>query len=291
MDGVLLWTGWYLPSSIELRPQRYDHGDGTRHHPGEGERDRSSRDHRGAARACSPPAAPTCSTWSRWWCATGSSSGCWSGVPGGREVLKELLLFGWEQKLHLDFELLADPVPPQPKAARRGDGARRRPLGGGTPRGCRVDRAAGGNIERIDCLARYPVVCYEMLVSRRRTRPVACRSGRGLWPTRRRCGRATRGLARRAKRLVVLDVDSTLVQDEVIELIAEEAGVAAEVADITARRWRGRSTSKQHCGGGWSCSPDCPWRPSRRSQPRSGSPRGLAPSFAPPSVWVTRWPR
>jgi phosphoserine phosphatase len=46
-------------------------------------------------------------------------------------------------------------------------------------------------------------------------------------------------LERRAKRLVVLDVDSTLIQDEVIELLAEEAGCREEVADITRRAMAG----------------------------------------------------
>lgn len=40
-------------------------------------------------------------------------------------------------------------------------------------------------------------------------------------------------------RLVVLDVDSTLIENEVIELIAEEAGTRELVADITERAMRG----------------------------------------------------
>jgi phosphoserine phosphatase len=40
-------------------------------------------------------------------------------------------------------------------------------------------------------------------------------------------------------RLVILDVDSTLIQDEVIELLAEEAGARTEVAAITKRSMRG----------------------------------------------------
>ena len=47
------------------------------------------------------------------------------------------------------------------------------------------------------------------------------------------------GLERRAKRLVVMDVDSTLIVDEVIELLADEAGCEAEVAAITARAMAG----------------------------------------------------
>ena len=44
---------------------------------------------------------------------------------------------------------------------------------------------------------------------------------------------------RRASVLVVLDADSTLLQDEVIELLAEEAGSRTEVAEITERAMRG----------------------------------------------------
>lgn len=42
-----------------------------------------------------------------------------------------------------------------------------------------------------------------------------------------------------ARFLVVLDVDSTLIEDEVIELVADYAGVTAEVADVTERAMRG----------------------------------------------------
>ncbi|MBY0441613.1 MAG: HAD-IB family phosphatase, partial [Mycobacteriaceae bacterium] len=46
-------------------------------------------------------------------------------------------------------------------------------------------------------------------------------------------------LERRAKRLIVFDVDSTLVQGEVIEMLAAHAGAAAEVAAITEAAMRG----------------------------------------------------
>lgn len=44
---------------------------------------------------------------------------------------------------------------------------------------------------------------------------------------------------RSARFLVVLDADSTLIHDEVIELLAEEAGARAEVTEITERAMRG----------------------------------------------------
>lgn len=41
------------------------------------------------------------------------------------------------------------------------------------------------------------------------------------------------------KFLVIFDVDSTLIEDEVIELLAEAAGKRAEVAEVTERAMRG----------------------------------------------------
>jgi len=46
-------------------------------------------------------------------------------------------------------------------------------------------------------------------------------------------------LARRAKRLIVFDVDSTLIQGEVIEMLAARAGAEAKVAEITEAAMRG----------------------------------------------------
>ncbi|MBO0608327.1 phosphoserine phosphatase SerB [Myceligenerans salitolerans] len=43
----------------------------------------------------------------------------------------------------------------------------------------------------------------------------------------------------RVKRLIVTDVDSTFLQQEVIELIADHAGTRAEVAAVTERAMRG----------------------------------------------------
>lgn len=47
------------------------------------------------------------------------------------------------------------------------------------------------------------------------------------------------GLARRGRRLVVMDVDSTLITGEVIEMLAERAGRAAEVRAVTEAAMRG----------------------------------------------------
>lgn len=50
---------------------------------------------------------------------------------------------------------------------------------------------------------------------------------------------ATGLLAERGPGLLVMDVDSTLIEQEVIELIAERAGTREQVAEVTARAMRG----------------------------------------------------
>ena len=71
--------------------------------------------------------------------------------------------------------------------------------------------------------------------------PAALRSqlaARGRGPTSTsRCSRPS--LLRHAKRLIVMDVDSTLIQGEVIEMLAAHAGFEAEVAAVTEAAMRG----------------------------------------------------
>ncbi len=95
------------------------------------------------------------------------------------------------------------------------------------------------NIDRIRRLSRWPVTTVEFDVSgadvdglRRDLALVSAEVGADI-------AVAPAGLARRGARLVVMDVDSTLIQDEVIELIAEHAGTAEEVATVTERAMHG----------------------------------------------------
>ena len=76
------------------------------------------------------------------------------------------------------------------------------------------------------------------------------------------------GLARRGRRLVVLDVDSTLIQQEVIELLAAHCGREAEVAEVTARAMAGELDFEESCAPAWRHWPAC--RPP--SSTRCGSP-------------------
>jgi phosphoserine phosphatase len=100
--------------------------------------------------------------------------------------------------------------------------------------------AGGANIDRIGRLAHRPVTCIELDVSG--ADPAALRAALTREATRQRVDVAVQpgGLHRRAMRLVVMDVDSTLVQDEVIDLLAARAGCAEQVAKLTAAAMGGQ---------------------------------------------------
>lgn len=97
----------------------------------------------------------------------------------------------------------------------------------------------GGTVDRIVRLATDPVTAYDfsviagdvdqlrrslLQIAREQRIDIAVQAG---------------GMERRAKRLVVMDVDSTLIRNEMIDLLAEEAGCSDQVAEITERAMRG----------------------------------------------------
>lgn len=96
-----------------------------------------------------------------------------------------------------------------------------------------------GNIERIHRTASYPITAIEFTVSGanlEELRPALAMAGNthnvdiAVSPG---------GLMRFAKKLVVMDVDSTLIQQEVIELLGAKAGVQDEITKITESAMRG----------------------------------------------------
>lgn len=102
----------------------------------------------------------------------------------------------------------------------------------------------GANIDTIRGIADYPVTGLELHVStatrdadhdaqlREALAPLSDAQGVDISVD-------GAGLGRRSKRLVVFDVDSTLVQGEVIEMLAAHAGKEAEVRAVTERAMRG----------------------------------------------------
>ncbi len=99
--------------------------------------------------------------------------------------------------------------------------------------------ANGANIDRIGRLADRPVTCLEFDVSG--ADPAGLRTALARDAAELGVDVAVQpgGLHRRAMRLIVMDVDSTLLRDEVIEQLAGRAGCAAEVSAVTAAAMRG----------------------------------------------------
>jgi phosphoserine phosphatase len=97
----------------------------------------------------------------------------------------------------------------------------------------------GANIESVTQLSTDPAASLEMIV--RAADPARLRAAlvQAAEDTGVDIAVEPAGLRRRAKRLVVLDVDSTLIRDEAIDVLAERAGVGAEVAAITERAMAG----------------------------------------------------
>ena len=159
-------------------------------------------------------------------------------VPAGRDLVKEVLLFGWERGLEIDFEIV-DSTPTRyvqrhvvtalapdlsPIALARTSGA---------------ITASGGNIDRIHRLSRFPVWSYEFLVEGADLTSLQAALVEIASQEAIDIAVQPHDLSRRSSRLVVLDVDSTLIRNEVIDLLAEEAGHRNEVALLTEQAMQG----------------------------------------------------
>lgn len=159
-------------------------------------------------------------------------------APEGQSTVKDLLFYGWESGLELDFEVVdTAPSTVNMTAAVTIVGSRIGAAAFGAAATAIAE--AGANIDRIVRLARYPVVSYELIVaggdfSTLKQNLVLAASAHGF-----DVAVQEERLERRMKRLVVIDVDSTLIQDEAIDLLAEEAGVQDEVASITEEAMEG----------------------------------------------------
>jgi phosphoserine phosphatase len=102
-----------------------------------------------------------------------------------------------------------------------------------------------GNIERIVRLAAYPVHSYEFAVAGGNLDQL--RRALADEAVRREVDIAVQvdGLHRRAKHLIVLDADSTLLQGEVIDLLADVCGCGEQVAAITEAAMAGEIDFEQ----------------------------------------------
>jgi len=103
----------------------------------------------------------------------------------------------------------------------------------------------GANVERIHRIASSPVTAVEFEVSgvteagiRNALADITSEIGVDI-------ALLPRGQNRLAKKLVVMDVDSTLIQQEVIDFLAAKAGVSEQVVAITASAMRGEIDFKE----------------------------------------------
>ena len=103
----------------------------------------------------------------------------------------------------------------------------------------------GGNIDRIRRIANYPVTALVFegsgVTSTELRRPLADVAARHHADV----AVQDAAIDRRGQFLIVMDVDSTFIQDEVIDLLADEAGVMEQVAMITEEAMAGRLDFEQ----------------------------------------------
>jgi phosphoserine phosphatase len=154
-------------------------------------------------------------------------------------LVRDILYWGHTRGMAVDFEHVeaASSRSMLPRHAITVLGERLTPAALAAVSGAVAD--TGGNVDRILRLATEPVTAYDFTViagdvdrmrrllvqvARDHRIDVAVQAG---------------GLERRAKRLVVMDVDSTLIRNEMIDLLAEEAGCSDQVVAITERAMRG----------------------------------------------------
>jgi len=167
------------------------------------------------------------------------------GDETGKPVLKDLLWAAREFGLELDFEW----VPAQPGQARV-DCDRwavtlvARTLGADVvAAAARAVADCAFNIDRITRLSEDQLSCIELLVSDSTgdADPLQLQSALLQVEADKGCDIALQreNLLRRAKRLVVFDMDSTLIRHEVIDEIARIQGVYDEVAATTERAMQG----------------------------------------------------
>ena len=102
-----------------------------------------------------------------------------------------------------------------------------------------------GNIDRIRQVAHYPVTAIEFEVGGVEKSSLRQQLAQVAREHKIDIAVQISGLDRRGTHLVVMDVDSTFIQEEVIELLAAKAGVLDKVAEITHRAMNGELDFEQ----------------------------------------------
>ncbi len=159
-------------------------------------------------------------------------------VGEGQATVKDLLFYGWETGLNVEFDVVdEEPSEPLSRSVVTLIGATVGPEAFGAV--AQAIAEGGGNIDRIVRLSRKPVTSYELAVTEGDLDVMRASLVDVAKAHQVDLAVQAEGINRRSKRLVMLDVDSTLIQDEMIELLAEAAGTGDEVKAITAAAMAG----------------------------------------------------
>jgi phosphoserine phosphatase len=164
-----------------------------------------------------------------------------AGAQAEEGALKELLFAARQRGLSLDYA--RRPAQPPDDRELFAATAIGRPLGPEAIHAiAKVLADHGGNIERIHELSEEGLSSVEFAVSLPRAadalalkRALLAAAGQGSFD----CALQKESLLRRSKRLVVMDMDSTLIGIEVIDELARSHGVFEEVSRITRRAMMG----------------------------------------------------
>ncbi|WP_181790212.1 phosphoserine phosphatase SerB [Streptomyces phytophilus] len=166
---------------------------------------------------------------------------------GATEGELRATIHSWADSMRLEAEIISGTGDNEPRAPGRSHvTVLGQPLTAESTAGIAAAiTGSGGNIDRIFRLAKYPVTAVEFEVSGAATEELRTALATAAARLGVDVAVVASGLQRRAQRLVVMDVDSTLIQDEVIELFAAHAGCEAEVAEVTAAAMRGELDFEQ----------------------------------------------
>ena len=159
-------------------------------------------------------------------------------VGEGQATVKDLLFYGWENGLNVEFDVVDEEpaeVMTRSVVTLIGDAVGPKTFGAVA----QAIAEGGGNIDRIVRLSRKPVTSYELAITDGDLDAMRASLVEVSRAQKVDLAIQAEGINRRAKRLVMLDVDSTLIRDEMIELLAEAAGTADEVKAISASAMAG----------------------------------------------------
>ncbi len=168
-----------------------------------------------------------------------------SGEGDGAEVLGALSAAAQELGVQLDPEPLED-TEDEPRLVRHHVVVLGAPLPPAALAGVtRRLAACGANVERVVRLSARPMVSYELVVTGGDTARLRAELAAEAVVQQVDVAVERASLRRRGRRLVVMDVDSTLVQGEVIEMLAAEAGCLDEVERVTSAAMAGELDFEQ----------------------------------------------